>query len=132
MSPRHALRMLVVGLVAGGLLIARGAAAQPAALAPSDLQTVAPPRGGPLDLERDPGLGPRPHEPVFLDPAAITTEHAKLGLSTWITPGAPAEHRENPGGLAIGFTIAWPAPRREVPTAGPPAGPSAWRGSAER
>jgi hypothetical protein len=132
MPTRHAPLLLVLGLVAAGLLIAGGAAAQPATLAPSDLRTVAPPRGGPLELERDPGLGPRPHEPVFLDPAAITTEHMKLGVSTWITPGAPQEHRENPGGLAIGLTIAWPAPRRDVSPPGPPLGPSPWRGSAER
>jgi hypothetical protein len=108
-----------------------GGAGAPAAPTGSDLQSVAPPRGGALEVERDPGRGPRPHEPVFLEPAATTTEHTRLGLSSWIAPGAPAEHRENPGGLAIGFTISWPAPSRDAPSA-PSAGPSAWRGSAAR
>src|SRR5262249_29555457 len=113
MPPRRALRVLLSVLVAGGLLIARGAAAQAATLTQNDLPAVAP-RGAPVDLERDPGLGPRPHEPVFLGPA-IRTEQMQFGVSSWITPSAPAERRENPGGLAIGFTIAWPAPRRDVP-----------------
>jgi hypothetical protein len=139
MRPRGALAALVTVLVAAGLLAARGAGAEPAAAgggdagarpttARSGIQAVAPPRGGPLEEERDPGRGPRPHEPVFLEPAAITTERARLGLSTWITPGAPSEHRENPGGIAIGFTIAWPAP----PGGTPPRSPSPWRGSAAR
>jgi hypothetical protein len=104
-----------------------GGAGAPAAAASSDLQSVAPPRGRSVEEERDPGRGPRSHEPVFLGPTT-TTEHAKVGLSTWITPGAPAEHRENPGGIAIGLTITWPAPPRALPSAGP----SAWRGSAGR
>ena len=137
--------MLMMVLVAGGLVTARGAGADPAttgamgatgggdtgarsATARNDLRSVAPQRGRAVEEERDPGRGPRPHEPVFLEPAAITTEHTRLGLSTWITPGAPSEHRENPGGIAIGFTIAWPAPRRDVPSSGP----SPWRGSAGR
>jgi hypothetical protein len=131
--------MFVIGLVLGGL-VARGAsAADPVGAtgtdararsenAESGLQTVAPPRGRFLDEERDPGRGPSPHEPAFLEPAATTTEHARLGLSTWITPGAPFDHREDPGGVALGFTIAWPAPARDVPSSGP----SPWRGSAAR
>jgi hypothetical protein len=130
--------MFVMVLVLGGLIAretsadsprAAGAdAAPPSATGESDLQTVAPQRGRLLEEERDPGRGPRPHEPVFLEPAATTTEHARFGLSTWITPGAPLDHRENPGGVAIGFTIAWPAPPRDVPSSGP----SPWRGSAAR
>jgi hypothetical protein len=137
--------MLVMVLVVGGLATARGAGADPAttgatgatgggdtgarsATARNDLRAVAPQRGRAVEEERDPGRGPSPHEPVFLEPAAITTEHTRLGLSTWITPGAPSEHRENPGGIAIGFTIAWPAPPRDVPSSGP----SPWRGSAGR
>ena len=41
---------------------------------------------------------------------ATTTEQTRFGLSSWIAPGAPFDHRENPGGVAIGFTIAWPPP----------------------
>ena len=78
----------------------------------SDLQSVAPQPGRTIEEERDPGRGPRPHEPVFIEPAATTTEHTRLGLSAWIAPGAPFERRENPGGVAIGFTIAWPAGTR--------------------
>jgi hypothetical protein len=137
MHRRDAFAMFVMVLAAGWLFTAQGASADPSveadvgersATAGSGLETVAPPRGGSLEQERDPGRGPRPHEPVFLEPAATTTEHARLGLSTWITPGAPFDHRENPGGVAIGFTIAWPAPRRDVPSSGP----SPWQGSAGR
>jgi hypothetical protein len=125
-------------LAVGGSLTARAAGSEPTATpgpaasrsgtAAGDLQTVAPPRGGAREEERDPGRGPRPHEPVFLEPAVTTTERFRFGLSTWITPGAPSEHRENPGGIAIGLTIAWPA----LPGGGSPAGPSPWRGSAAR
>lgn len=126
-------------LVAGGLLGARAVGAQApdgsgnasGALPPAaypDLQTVSPPRGGSLDQERTPGVGPRIHEPVFLEPATTTTEHTRFGASAWIAPGAPFDHRENPGGVAIGFTIAWPPPAGGVPSAGP----SPWRGSAAR
>jgi hypothetical protein len=136
--PRDALAILGTLLVLGGLFV-RGAGADPSeatgtgadtrsASGQSDLQTVAPQRGRSVDEERDPGRGPRPHEPVFLEPAATTTERARLGLSSWITPGAPFDHRENPGGVAIGFSISWPAPARELPSSGP----SAWRGSAAR
>ena len=128
----------VVMLVAGGMLGTRGAGvagAQPAApisggpgTARSDLESVAPPRGLPVEQERDPGRGPTPHEPVFLEPAATTTEHVRLGLSAWIAPGAPFDHRENPGGPAVGVTIAWPTPARTMPSSGP----SPWRGSAAR
>jgi hypothetical protein len=130
--------MLVMALVAGGLLSARAAGAQtpeasgndgarPPAVS-TDLQAVSPPRGGSLDQERDLGVGPRIHEPIFLEPAATTTENARFGLSSWIAPGAPFDHRENPGGVAIGFTIAWPPPVRDVPSSGS----SPWRGSAAR
>ena len=139
MSFRHARVLLVTVVAAGGLLAARGSGAESAAGAGGeggaraetsrgDLRAVAPQRGRALEEERDPGRGPTAHEPVFLEPAATTTEHARLGLSTWITPSAPSEHRENPGGIAIGFTIAWPAPSRYVPSSGP----SPWRGSAGR
>lgn len=94
----------------------------------SDLQTVAPPRGGGLEQERDPGMGPRAHEPVFFGPASTTTEHTRFGLSSWIAPGAPFDHREDPGGVAVGFTISWGAPKPSVPSAGP----NPWRGSAAR
>ncbi len=130
--------MLVMILIAGGLLSARVAGAQ-APEAPSrdggarppastDLQAISPPRGGSLEQERDLGVGPRIHEPIFLEPAATTTEHTRFGLSSWIAPGAPFDHRENPGGVAIGFTIAWPPPARDVPSSGS----SPWRGSAAR
>ena len=94
----------------------------------SDLQTVAPPRGGSLEQERDPGMGPRAHEPVFFGPASTTTEHTRFGLSSWIAPGAPFDHREDPGGVAAGFTISWGAPKPDVPSSGP----NPWRGSAAR
>ena len=122
---------MVIGLIAGGSLFAEDATAAPAtaagrevaspAVTRSSLEAVSPPSGPSLDEERDVGRGPRPHEPVFLEPAATTTSRGRLGLSSWIAPGAPAEHRENPGGVAIGFTIAWPAPARGVPasTGGP-------------
>jgi hypothetical protein len=132
--------MLVMVLVAGGLLGARAVGAQapdasgspssarPAAAAYPDLETVSPPRGGALEQERTPGVGPRIHEPIFHEPVATTTEHTRFGLSSWIAPSAPFDHQENPGGIAIGFTIAWRPPARDVPSSGP----SAWRGSAER
>ena len=105
-----------------------GSAASGAASPRSDLETAAPPRGLPVEQERDPGHGPTPHEPLFLEPAATTTERARFGLSAWIAPGAPFDRRENPGGPAVGFTIAWPPPAREVPSSGP----TPWRGSATR
>jgi hypothetical protein len=126
---------MTILFVAGGLSTGRAAFAQAPdsagtahAPASADLQTIAPPRGGSLEQERDPGVGPRIHEPIFLEPAATTTEHVRFGLSSWIAPGAPFDHRENPGGVAIGLTIAWPAPTREISSSGP----SAWRGSAGR
>ena len=140
MRPRYGLTMLMMVLVAGGFLGARAVGAQapdasgspgstpPPAAASPDLQTVSPPRGGSLEQERTPGVGPRIHEPIFLEPLAITTEHTRFGLSSWIAPGAPFDHQENPGGVAVGFTIAWPPPARDVPSSGP----SAWRGSAGR
>jgi hypothetical protein len=90
--------------------------------------TVAPLRGRSLDQERDPGGGPRPTEPVFLEPATVATEHFRAGLSSWITPGAPFDHREDPGGVAVGLTITWPVPHRGAE----PAGPNAWHGTAAR
>jgi hypothetical protein len=132
--------MLMMVLVAVGLLVAQAVGAQapdasgspggtpPPAAASPDLQTVSPLRGGSLEQERTPGVGPRIHEPIFLEPLAITTEHTRFGLSSWIAPGAPFDHQENPGGIAVGFTIAWPPPVRDVPSSGP----SAWRGSAAR
>jgi hypothetical protein len=139
MHTRTVLRTLLIALLAGALLGAGSASAQPATppggaatpgapAAGADLQTVAPLRGGPLDEERNRGRGPRPHEPVLLEPATVTTENATMGLSSWIAPGPPFEHRENPGGVAIGITIGWPAPRRDAPSAGP----SVWQGSATR
>jgi hypothetical protein len=140
MRPRHGLTVLMMVLVAGGLLGAREVGAQapdasgssgstpPPAAASPDLQTVSPPRGGSLEQERTAGVGPRIHEPIFLEPLAITTEQTRFGLSSWIAPGAPFDHQENPGGVAVGFTIAWPPPARDVPSSGP----SAWRGSAAR
>jgi hypothetical protein len=116
-------------------LVAGRAGAQPTAptgsgpaSTPKDLETVGPPRGLPVEQERDSGRGPTTHEPVFLEPAATTTEHVRFGLSAWIAPGPPFDHRENPGGPALGLTIAWPAPAHDVPSPGP----SPWRGSAGR
>lgn len=139
MRPRHGFTLLVTLLIAGGLLGARAAGAQAPdgsgndagtrqSAVSTDLQSVSPPRGGSLEQERDLGVGPMPHEPIFLGPAAMTTEHMRFGLSSWIAPGAPFDHQENPGGVAIGFTIAWPAPTRDVPSSGS----SPWRGSAAR
>jgi hypothetical protein len=132
------LGVLGILLVAGSAFGPGRAEAQPTAAgdasrarpgtAGSDLETVAPLRGLPVEQERDPGRGPTAHEPVFLEPAATTTEHVRLGLSAWIAPGAPFDHRESPGGPAVGFTITWPPPVQHAPTAGP----SPWRGSAAR
>src|SRR5262245_38759287 len=135
MMRRHRLAVLTMVLLAGGLFTARGAGTEPAVPgdpdAPAtqtrdDLQTVAPPRGRQVDDGRDPGRGPRLPEPVFFEPAATTTEHVRLGLSSWTAPGAPFDHRENPGGAAIGFSIVGPSPGKDLPSSGP----SAWRGSA--
>jgi len=98
---------------------AAGDAGSRSAAARNDLQTVAPQRGRISEEERDPGRGPSPHEPVFIEPAATTTEHTRLGLSAWIAPGAPFERRENPGGVALGFTIAWPTPARAARSSAP-------------
>lgn len=127
---------LLVLLVTGGVT-ARTAAGDPASApsgggttppANSAMTTVAPQRGRAIDAERDPGGGPRPHEPVFLDLATTTTEHVRVGLSGWITPSAPFDHHEDPGGVAVGLTITWPPSRHDVT----PSGPSAWSGSAAR
>jgi hypothetical protein len=92
-------------------------AGAPAAPAPSDLQTETLAPGRTPGEEKDRRLGPRPR---FIEPAATTTEHTRLGLSAWITQGAPFERRENPGGVALGFTIAWPPPKAERPPSGHP------------
>jgi hypothetical protein len=129
---------LLAALIGGGFATP-AAAADPTAPAPeaaaprplasgSGVTTVAPQRGRSLDEERDAGGGPRPHEPVFLEPMTTTTEHVRAGLSSWITPSAPFDHREDPGGVAVGLTITWPAPRRDIA----PSGPNPWRGSAAR
>lgn len=137
MQWRTAQAALVMILLVGGMGLARGdesaapasagTGARPAA-GRNDLETVAPPRGLPVEQERNPGHGPTPHEPVFLERATTTTEHTRFGPSAWIAPGAPFDRRENPGGPAIGFTITWPTRARGAPTAGP--GP--WQGSAAR
>jgi hypothetical protein len=139
MRLRHAFAILVTTLVVGGLFHARPVGAQASGApagetgarstaAPTDLQAISSPRGGSLEQERDPGVGPRVHEPVFIEPGATTTKHTRFGLSSWIAPGAPFDHRENPGGAAIGLTIGWPAPTPYTPSSGA----SAWRGSAAR
>ena len=138
MGPRFVRTALVMMLVTGGFLGARAglASAEPASPAesgtprrpPGGLETVAPPRGLPVEQERDPGHGPTPHEPVFLEPAATTTEHVRVRLSGWVAPPAPFERHENPGGPALGLTITWPPPAREAPSSGP----SPWRGSVAR
>lgn len=141
MRPRAVLKALVPLLVAGGILGLGGGDAEAQASTPagsvadtrpapdpSDLKAVAPPRGLPVEQERDPGRGPARHEPVFLAPAVITTEHVRVGLSAWIAPGAPFDHQDYPGGPAVGLTITWPPPARLVPSAGP----SPWQGSAAR
>jgi hypothetical protein len=94
----------------------------------SALTTVRPQRGRSVDTERDPGRGPQPTDPVFLDRATTETEHFRAGLSGWITPSAPFDHREDPGGAAIGLTITWPPPRHDLTTSGP----NAWHGAASR
>jgi hypothetical protein len=76
----------------------------------SDLQTEELAPGHRSTEERDSRLGLR-HR--FMEPAATTTEHTRLGLSAWIAEGAPAERRENPGGVAVGFTVAWPPSQAE-------------------
>ena len=129
---------LLVSLVAGGVMV-RVAAGDPASAPPGAatvrspaadgaMTTVAPQRGRAVDAERDPGGGPRSHEPVFIEPMTMTTEHVRAGLSGWIAPSAPFDHREDPGGAAIGLTITWPPPRHDVA----PSGPSPWSGSAAR
>jgi hypothetical protein len=85
------------------------APSRPSAARP-DLETMAPSRPGRPAVERDPGREPRPHEPVFVGPAATTTRRARVGLSAWIAPGAPFDRRESPGGVALGLTVAWPPP----------------------
>jgi hypothetical protein len=124
--------MLAAGVILGAMDAGAERAAVPggsgARSVSSDLRAVAPPRGLPSELERDPGRGLASHEPVFLEPAATTTEHTRLGLSAWIAAGAPFDHRDNPGGPALGFTIVWPPPAAEAS----PAGSSPWRGSAAR
>jgi hypothetical protein len=95
-----------------------------------DLESVAPQRGLPVEQERDLGHGPSRHEPVFLEPAATTTEHTRFGLSAWIAPAAPFDRHENPGGPAIGFTITWPRPTSAREASASDSGP--WRGSAAR
>jgi hypothetical protein len=137
MRPRALPAALAAVLLAGGLVLAGAADAQPTApgrgsagprpAAPSDLERVAPARGLPVEQERDPGRGPTPHEPVYIGPAATTQGHVRLGLSAWIAPGPPSDHRENPGGPAVGLTIMRPAPASESP-----AGAGPWRGSAAR
>jgi hypothetical protein len=88
---------------------ATGSAAGPVR---SDLlsETLSP--GHTSSEERDLRLGPRPR---FIEPAATTVEHTRLGLSAWTVQGPPLE-RWNPGGVAMGFTIAWPPPRAESPS----------------
>ena len=135
-SARAAFTMLLATVMAAGFGGSRvAAAADPVATAPdaaaspgSAVTTVSPPRGRSLDAERDPGVGPKPHEPVFFEPMTVTTEHVRAGLSSWITPSAPFDHREDPGGVAAGLTITWPAPSRDVA----PSGPTPWRGSVTR
>jgi hypothetical protein len=124
---RSALLLVAMVVMTGALLHDASAASDTApgadvpnpAVIQNDLERVAPPSGPPLDQERDLGRGPRPHEPIFLEPAATTTKRARLGLSSWIAPGAPFDHRENPGGVAIGFTIARPTPAATSPATGP-------------
>ena len=103
--------------------LAMAALPSAAVSAPIDWQRAVedpPIRGGlqtevvtPDRAERD--LQPPPRT-RFVPPAATTTEHTRLGLSAWITPGAPFERHENPGGVAVGFTVAWPPP---APSAAP-------------
>jgi hypothetical protein len=90
--------------------VAEDGTGSPAAPVRSDLQTEVLAPGRTPSEERDLHIGPRPR---FVEPAATTTEHTRLGLSAWIAQGAPVERHENPGGVAIGFTVAWPPPRAE-------------------
>jgi hypothetical protein len=83
----------------------------------SDLEREALAPGHSSREERDSRLGPRPR---FIEPAATTTEHTRLGASAWITESPPFERRENPGGVAIGFTIAWPPPPNGGPSTARP------------
>ena len=131
--------MLLATLVTCALVTAAVAGGEPATTIPddkggrpvatgSDVKAIGPERGRSTEEERDPGRGPSPHDPVFFGPATTTTEHVQAGLSSWITPNAPFDHREDPGGVAVGLTITWPAPRRDVA----PSGPNSWHGSAAR
>ena len=115
------LAVATIVLAAGsrsGAIAAQGGvedgAGSPAAPVRSDLQTEVFAPGRTPSEERDLHIGPRPR---FIEPAATTTEHTRLGLSAWIAESAPFDRRENPGGVAIGFTIAWPPPRTESPSA---------------
>src|SRR5262245_965525 len=126
MRTRGALVMLMAALVTGGFVTAAVAEGEPAITIPggnagSGVKAVGPERGRSTEEERDPGRGPSSNDPVFLGPTT-TTEHVQAGLSSWITPGRPFDHREDPGGIAVGLTITWPAPRRDVA----PSGPNAW------
>jgi hypothetical protein len=137
---REELVMLLAALVTCGLVTTAAAAggeppttipsdtvARPAATG-SDVKAVGPERGRSTEEERDPGHGPSSHEPVFFGPATTTTDQVRAGLGSWITPSAPFDHREDPGGVAAGLTITWPAPHHDVV----PSGPNPWRGSAAR
>jgi hypothetical protein len=136
---REELVMLLAALVTCGLVTAAVAGSEPATTIPndavarpaatgSDVKAVAPERGRSTEEERDPGHGPSSSEPVFFGPAAPTTDRVRAGLSSWIAPSAPFDHREDPGGIAVGLTITWPAPHPDVV----PSGPNPWRGSAAR
>jgi hypothetical protein len=136
---REELVMLLAALVTCGLVTAAVAGGEPATTIPndtvarpaatgSDVKAVAPERGRSTEEERDPGHGPSSHEPVFFEPATTTSDHVRAGLSSWITPSAPFDHRGDPGGVAVGLTITWPAPHDDVV----PSGPNPWRGSAAR
>jgi hypothetical protein len=122
MMPRWVVRAVAVIGLAVATSLPSAAWAEPAGFedrsgspdvpARSDLQTEVLEPGRMASEERDLLIGPRPR---FVGAAATTTEHTRLGLSAWIAQGAPFERRENPGGVVVGFTIAWPPP----PAGGP-------------
>ena len=123
--------LLIAGWVAGSRDVGaqtagQGGSAGTGRAAGGDLETTPLPRGLPVELERNPGRGPALHEPVFLERATTETERTRFGPSAWIAPGAPFEHRENPGGPAIGFSFTWRPLDMSV------AGPGSWHGSAAR
>ena len=56
------------------------------------------------------------HDPAFIEPFTVEYETGtKVGVSVWTSPATPVgptviAHRENPGWLGFGFSVAWGGP----------------------